>query len=150
MKLLQLSDLIFRELRDADSAISIPSISYWLESHIGDLNSLLSLDILVEEHEFNPELTNEQATIFFKLYLLKWYDSQIRSNLGASSFDISEVSEGDTTIRRVSKNEISKTFRTSKRDIFDELNKLIGAYTRNNSLPTSYTRLCSITDDIPY
>ena len=150
MKLLILADLIFRDLRDSDENVSIPSVSFWLESHIGDLNSLLSLDTIVENHEFVDELTSEQAAIFHKLYLLKWYDSRIRQNTGASSWDYSEISEGDSTIRKVSKNEIAKTLRTSRKDIYDEMINMIGSYKKNNSTPESYNRICSIIDDYPY
>ena len=74
------------------------------------------------------------------LYLIKHYSSKIKANLGASAYDWSELSEGDSKVRRVSRNEVAKTYK-QVRDSFDvELMRLVNRYNKRQSSPVSYDR----------
>jgi hypothetical protein len=151
MTLLDLADEIYRELGEP-SDLSIPQISYWLQNNIGQLNIMIASEIVYDEdaEEFDPELSVEQANIFKFLYLVKYTGSKMTSNLGAAAYDWSELSEGDTRIRRVSKNEIAKNYKQLRDSYYQELNKLVLLYKQNNTLPESYDRAEQIITDEPY
>jgi hypothetical protein len=144
MKLTDLSDNIFRNLGEPDS-LSIPRIAFWLVGRIGELNVLLNTKIVYDEtlQEFSPELTNEQASIFGLMYSVSFFTRLINVNLGAGAFDWSEISDGDTTIRRVSRNEISKTYTQVRNQLQVEFSDLVFYYKNNQVVPYS---LSSVSD----
>lgn len=138
MKFVDIADEIYRELSEPTDT-PVPTIAFWLRAHYGDLNLLLagtnfSLDI---DGEITPELKELEKTIFKNSYILHYYDVQIRNNLGASGYDWSELAEGDSSVRRVSKNEIAKTFRLLRNDLRDEIKAEIQRYRLNKALPIS-------------
>ena len=138
MKLTDLADSIFRNLGEPDT-LSIPKIAFWLAGRIGELNVLLNTNILYDEttQEFVPELTAEQASIFGLMYSISFFTRLVNVNLGATAFDWSEISDGDTTIRRVSRNEISKTYAQIRNQISLEFNDLVFYYKQNQARPYS-------------
>ena len=138
MKTVDIADEIFREL-DAPDDFPIPNISFWLTSNIGKLNTLLCLDITVDANmEFVPELTDPQKDILKLLYYVYVYRRLNRNALGAGAYDWSEIQEGDTSIRRVSKNELAKSYKALKDDIQKELDDLVFFYKQRQSLPAAY------------
>jgi hypothetical protein len=137
MTILDLADSIYREL-DLPDNTSIPVIVFWLGSNLNTLNLLLSTSYIVnEDEEAEPELGDGESAILKHLYLINYYNYLIRSNLGASSYDWSEISEGDSTIRRVSKNEISKSYIQVKHSLEERLQQLLIAYRRYQTIPRS-------------
>ncbi len=138
MKITDLADHIFRNLGEPDD-VSIPNISFWLEGRIGELNNLINSTIVYnpDTQDFDPELTDEQAVIFGLMYSISYFTRFVRSSLGAAAYDWSEVSEGDTTVRRVSRNEIAKTYQQLRNQLQTELNDLVFFYKQNRSTPYS-------------
>lgn len=138
MKLTDLADNIFRNLGEPEE-ISIPNIAFWLVGRIGELNTLINTTIVYDENleEFNPELTDEQAAIFGLMYSISYFTRFVRSSLGASAYDWSEISEGDTMIRRVSRNEVAKTYQQLRNQLQNELNDLVFFYKQNRAIPYS-------------
>lgn len=137
MKIIDLADSIFREI-DEDPSTSISTISYWLENNIGLLNILLDETIVFANNEFSPELTVEQANIYKVMYLIKYYSGLVRSNLGAAAYDWSELSEGDSTIRRVSRNELAKNYKQMRDGSQLDLDNLVYLYKKNQIKPGAY------------
>jgi hypothetical protein len=134
MTILEIADEIYREL-DSPDDIHIPSIVFWIKSNIGYLNNLLSTSIVLQEEGFSPELTEEQKIIFKFLYQIKYLNKKIRDNLGATAYDWSEISEGDSRVRRVSKNEIAKTYLTQRKDMEEVLDRVVFLYKQNKCTP---------------
>lgn len=132
-----IADEIYRELGEPEE-LSIPAISFWLTSNIGQLNTLLNIAIkLNDQEEFFPELSSEEKDIFKQLYFVNYFTKLVKSNLGASAYDWSEMQEGDSRIRRVSRNEIAKTYQQARNSIQSELKDLIFYYKNNKVVPYS-------------
>lgn len=134
MELVDIADEIYRDL-ESPSDTSISTISFWLEKHVGDLNVALATSLVVESGAI--ELTEEEKSIFKDIFTVYYYGLQVKKNLGASAYDWSELQEGDSKVRRVSRNEVAKTYRGLKKDIEDALEKKVSRYRSNKSLPES-------------
>ena len=144
------SDLEFPE--DLDVTI----IADWLINNVGSLNALLNLHVMIDQagnmtffdadgkpavdSNKNPitELNTLQKVIFKELYIIKHFTRWITKNLGAAAYDWSEIVEGDSNIRRVSKNEIAKTYLQLRKAAREELEDLIFFYKQNLSTPAAY------------
>jgi len=149
MKIIDLASEIYREL-DTPDDVSVPQIAFWLENNIGQLNLLLGAEIEYADHVFTPELSIEEANIYKYIYLLKYYSSKIRTSLGASSYDFIEIKEGDTSIKKASKNEIAKTYKSLRDSYSLELKSLVSEYKRKSCYPESFDRAILVTSDNIY
>ena len=176
MKIVDIADEIFRELGEP-STISIPAISFWIRSNVGELNNRINttfkiVDYGTEAYEFSgsfvspenePQVYNEatgalglsinknngtastpaivsiqaeEASILKKMYIVHYYDQQIRSTVGAASSDpVIEVASDGSRVRKINKNELSKTYISLKKEEYSELIDLINAYKLRNSSP---------------
>ena len=69
-KIVDIADEIHRELGNPTD-LSIPPISYWLTTNLGQLNNLLNLTLTLDEDnlELSTDLDDQQKVIFKKLYL---------------------------------------------------------------------------------
>ena len=136
-KIVSIADEIYRELGNPTD-LSIASISFWLRTNVGQLNNLINIDATINQTtlELDSELSPEQAVIFKKLYFIHYYDLKVRSSLGAASSDgVIEVSSDGARVRKVNKNELTKTWLEARRAERDELDKLINAYRGTASAP---------------
>lgn len=63
-KIVDIADEIHRELGNPTD-LSIPPISYWLSTNLGQLNNLLNLTLTLDEDdlEFSTDLDGEQKVI---------------------------------------------------------------------------------------
>ena len=78
----------------------------------------------------------EEASILKKMYVVHYYDQQIRSTVGAASTDpIVEVASDGSRVRKINKNELSKTYISLKREEYSELTDLINAYKLRKAAP---------------
>ena len=130
MYVVDIADEIFRELNQP-STTSIPAISFWLRSNIGQLNSRIhtSYTINTDTLEFSSDLSEGEKTIFKKLYLVWFYDDFVRRNLGAAAFDsVIEVTSDGATVRMANKNELAKTYLNLKKSEVEALELLIRDY----------------------
>ena len=145
MKVEDIADEIYREL-GSPSTISIPPITFWLRTNIGALNNYInenffinkkSLDIVMEDKEGEERIIGEnEKSILKRMYFVHYYDVQIRSTLGAAATDsVVEIQSDDTKVKRINKNELSKTFSNLKRLETEEMHKLINAYKLGKSSP---------------
>ena len=172
MKIVDIADELFRELGEP-SSISIPAISFWIRSNVGELNNRINTSFKIveygsEAYEFSgsfispenePQAFNEasgalglsvgsnqgktadpvivsiqpeEAAILKKMY----YDKQIRSTVGAASTDpVVEVASDGSRVRKINKNELSKTYLALKKEEYSELTDLINSYKLRKSTP---------------
>lgn len=137
VKIVSIADEVYRELA-SPSDLSIAAISFWLRTNLGQLNNLIdtSYALDVNTQELETGLTIEEAVIFKKLYFVHYYDIKIRATLGAASSDsVVEVSSDGARVRKINKNEISKTWMSARNLERDELTRLITAYKLTGSSP---------------
>lgn len=176
MKIVDIADELYRELGEP-SSISIPAISFWIRSNVGELNNRINTTFKIVDHgseayEFSgsfidasnePQAFNEatgalglsigsdkgetsepvivsiqpeEAAILKKMYVVHYYDKQIRSTVGAASTDpIVEVASDGSRVRKINKNELSKTYLALKKEEYSELMDLINSYKLRKSTP---------------
>ena len=136
MKIVDVSNEIYMELSEP-SSLSVPAIAFWIRSNVGNLNARLNTKSdLDTDFELTPALGLREKDIFKKLYMIHYYDTQLRSSLGAASTDTwVEISSDGTSVRRVNKIQQSQTYQTAKKIELEELEKLIHAYKVDASSP---------------
>lgn len=141
MKVVDIADEIYREL-DQPSSLSIPPISFWVRTNLGALNNFINTTFSANETSFEiidedgNEITQLESAILKKMYLVHFYDGQIRSSLGAASVDaVIELSSDGSRIKKVNKNEQSKTYYTARLQIVEEMKMMINGYKNKGSAP---------------
>ena len=176
MKIVDIADELYRELGEP-SSISIPAISFWIRSNVGELNNRINttfkiVDYGTEAYEFSgsfiapqnePQVYNEgtgalglsvsgnagvssapaivsiqaeEAAVLKKMYIVHYYDQQIRSTVGAASTDpVVEVASDGSRVRKINKNELSKTYLALKKEEYQELTDMINAYKLRKASP---------------
>ena len=144
MKVQDIADELYREV-GTPTTLSIPTIAYWLRVNIGTLNNLIHCEFSINDttkeitqlvDDVETEINEQQKSILKKLYVIHYYDVQLRSSLGAASVDgVIEVSSDGASVRKVNKNELSKTYSYVKRQETEELHKLIASYKSTQSSP---------------
>ena len=78
----------------------------------------------------------EEASILKKMYIVHYYDQQIRSTVGAASTDpVVEVASDGSRVRKINKNELSKTYISLKKEEYRELTDLVNAYKLRKASP---------------
>lgn len=145
MKVVDIADEIFRELAEPTD-LSIPAISYWLRSNIGALNNNINMSFVINQTTHEIEHTGhegeaatiglEETAILKKMYFVYDYEKKLRSVLGAAAQDaVIQISDLGTSIRKVNKNEVGKTFAQVRKQEIEELNRMIGNYKISASIP---------------
>jgi hypothetical protein len=143
---------IFEEL-NSPTDISVLSIFSWLVGNIGKLNNICGITVALDDtgDEFDRDLSLEEKDIFKLLYLLYYYDRQIKQNLGAAAYDSSivELREGNRFVRVVNKNEISKSYLQLRAQLQSDLWSLVNAYKTNMLTALSVDNVLEI-PTLPY
>ena len=144
MKVVDIADELFNEL-GSPTSLSIQAISYWLRSNIGSLSNYLNEDFTLNASNLDIEKTvndekvqidEDEKDILKKMYHIHYYDILLRSTLSAAGTDsVVEIQSDDTRVRRINKNELSKTYISLKRLEQDELTKLVNGYKIKKSSP---------------
>jgi hypothetical protein len=147
MKVVDISDEIHKEL-DSPTDLNVPVISFWIRSNIGALNNHLHTtyalnETSIEIEQVSPtdstkvvEIGIEEAAVLKKMYMVHYYDSKIKYNIGAASLDtVIEVSDGGSSVRKINKNEVIKSLANLKRQENEELNRLITGFKMSKSEP---------------
>ena len=150
MKVVDIADEIFREAGEP-TAYSIASISYWVRSNIGRLNSHINTFFEIDSttHEITQktdekndgvlvekEITIDEGAIIKRMFLIHYYDREIRSNITNAGTDtIIEVTDQGSTVRKINKNEVVKSLTTLKRQEYEEMRALISDYRRAEFRP---------------
>ena len=141
MKIVDIADDIFREVgRPTD--LSIPAISYWIRSNVGALNSYINREFKVDTTTLeildknDHEILTDEAVILKKMYMVHFYDLQVRKNIGTIEKEsIISVSDGEQSVTKINRNQVLVTLTSLKRAEEHELTKLITAYKTDKSSP---------------
>ena len=137
MKVVDIAQEIYSELGNP-SDMSIPPISSWLRANIGVLNNRInkSFTILDSTFEFTPDLGLNEESILKLMYYVHYFNLKVLSSLGAAGIDsVLEVSDGGGMVRKINKNELSKTWIAARKDATEALNLIVRDYIRNDAKP---------------
>lgn len=141
MKIVDISDEIFSEL-NSPTALSIPAIAFWLRNNIGALNNLVNtaytvnLTSLEIEDKDGVEIGENEKAILKKMYFVHYYDLKVRENIiNISTDSVISVSDDGSSVKKINKNEISKTLSQLKKQEYQELKDLVHAYKLDKSTP---------------
>lgn len=135
--LLELSIQLHQDLGSPD-APTVGVIQYFLRHHVTELNNLINTGYTIDgtDGSIGPDLGDQESAILKKMYMVYYYGTQIRSNLGAAAIDpVLEVSENGAIVRLTNRNAISLTYVQMKRFEQEELDNLVSFYRSNNATP---------------
>lgn len=148
MNRLELSDFIFRSL-DSPEDTTIPAISYWVGFNLGALNALLKRDgaapevfssdslppntpFTLVDSEIYPALNDTEANIYALMFRIQYAERQAIKNAGAaSSQSFQEMTEGNRTVRRVNKGQLSQTYMQLRVGLQQELYQMVNDYSNS-------------------
>jgi len=126
----QLSGWAGRILESLDEAgITTGRVVSWLQNNLYKINNALSTGFYSEDGYILPEMTLNESGIYEQMYICDYYEKKGNSALGAFAYDWTEI-QGDKqgSIRRVSRNETAKTYRSYANDCRANLKELINWY----------------------
>jgi hypothetical protein len=146
------------EFKDDVSRFPIVYVSGWFETNLGELNGLLHEDFYIDENgNIGPTgLAPVEQNIFAYLYKINYFDKAARDALrglvwgGVSGVadDWTSIKEGDSSIQRVSKNTLSRSFLEFSRDTRERMNELIYQYNSSKASPLQVAGCDSLYYDI--
>ena len=128
------------------------AVILWFRTNYGKLNNAISRNYVVSDDGAAPPVTYylketlddgtieeigyDEAAILKKFYYLQYYDSAIRTNIGAASIDaVVEVDSDGMRVRKVSKTEVGRNLVSFKKMEMEELQKIINMYQVAKSKP---------------
>tara|TARA_R110000824_G_scaffold27105_4_gene92477 strand:+ start:60 stop:527 length:468 start_codon:yes stop_codon:yes gene_type:complete len=116
----------FFYLTGSELTTQISDTSGWLTVSMGQLNNL----IYTTYSGINPNLGLEEQSIYTQLYLQSYYTSKAMKVLRNIDNDADwiRITEGDTTLVRTNKNEVSKSYRGLAKDAQEMTNSLVASY----------------------
>jgi hypothetical protein len=116
-------------------------VAFWLRTNVGSLNVLINKDYSINQSTLEIEssennFTINEKSIFKKLYIIHYYDRQLRKTLNSISLDsVVSISDEGSSVTKVNKNELSKTFSSIKKQEMLELKELLNKYELNEVAP---------------
>lgn len=132
------------------SDYSVSRISAWFLdiSNLGKLNNLIGTCFEVKElqdnhcnitgYEIYPYLKSDQLAIYKMLFEYDYYKKEA-SNAARSALvngnDWTSLSEGDSSISRVNRNEVAKNLRSMYKDVKESLDQAVKMYLKYNAIP---------------
>lgn len=122
---------------DTPTNITTGRVVDYFKINVSSLNSLIGSSYVPSGDFVQPLLDYVGSGFYSQLYICNYYGKQVLANLGASAYDWSEVREGDSTVRRVSKNELAKTFRGLSSDCQNNLRDSANMYKVTQAIPQS-------------
>ena len=158
-KIVDISDEIYRELGEP-SDLSHASIAFWLRTNIGDLNILINKKFYITDNTLEIGILedsgdvfgNLEKSIFKMIYSIHYYERLFRNALGAASLDtVLSVTDDGSTVVKINKNELAKTYAQLRNQISDELTALTKNYNLNEVRPLQVAGDDAIADpNYPY
>lgn len=140
---------IYNELGEP-SDYSPQKISSWVldNANLGKLNNLIGTCFSgvaytndcgnVTGYAIHPSIKNDQLAIYKMLFDYEYFKNEAR-NIAKSSAtfgnDWTNLREGDSSITKINKNEISKNFRSLSRDAKQDLDHAVKMYLKYNAIP---------------
>jgi len=129
------------EFKDDVSRFPVSYVSGWLETNLGELNGLLHEDFYIDDSgNIGPSgLAPVEQNIYAYLYKINYFDKASRDTLRGVTWggadDWTSIKEGDSSVQRVSKNTISRSFLEMSKDTRERMNELIYQYNSTKASP---------------
>jgi hypothetical protein len=132
------------------SDYSVSRVSAWFLdiSNLGKLNNLIGTCFEIKElqdnhcnvtgYEIYPYFKSDQLAIYKMLFDYEYFKGEARNVAKSSATkgsDWTDLREGDSSIKKINKNEISKNLRTMSRDAKEDLDKAVKMYLKYNAIP---------------
>jgi len=140
-KIVDLATELYDELGEPVD-VSIPSIAYWLRSNIGDLNIMINKKFYIDDatlevaSEDTDLFGNVEKSIFKMIYSIHYYERLFRNALYAATQDsVISISDEGSSVTKINKNEMAKTYAMLRKQINDELTVLTKNYNLNEAKP---------------
>lgn len=112
-----------------ETVISTGRVVSWFQNNLYHINSALSTGFYLNDGSILPEMTTNESGIYEQMYICDYYTKKGNAALGAFAYDWTEIKgEDQGTIRRVSKNEVAKTYQQYSKDCKTDLKQLIKWY----------------------
>ena len=145
MKVVDIADEIFREL-SSPTDLSIPAIAYWVRSNIGALNNYINTDYTinvttleveqVDTDGATVEIGEEEKSIIKMMYMGHFLDRKIRTSLVSMETNtVIAVTDQGSSVRKLNKNEITRTLASARNAEYENLQKSISSYKIRKSTP---------------
>jgi len=140
MKVVDIANEIYID-SGSPSSTSVPAIAFWIRGKVGEINNLLfedfSINDALEIVDGGGEISMQAVSIIKKLYKIYDYEVSIRSNMNALASDsILKVTDQGSSVEKVNRNEVSKTFVSLRNTEEESLQRLITAYRMRGAGPT--------------
>jgi hypothetical protein len=146
------SHFINNVYNDLGNPISYPPsrLSGWFldNSNAGKLNNLIGTHIsgvclqnssgVITGYSLVPEPSSDQYSIYKMIFDCEYFKNEARNAASSAMMvgnDWTTLKEGDSTITKINKNEISKNFRGLAQDCKAELDKSVKMYLKYNATP---------------
>lgn len=126
-----------------ETGISISRGVSWLQNNLYRLNTALTTSFTTTSSgTIEPGLNSFESGIYTEMYFCDYLNKKANQALGAMAYDWTEMDMAEMgTIRKVSRNETAKTYRSMSNDCEKRLTELITWYLRSLS---SYSPAYSI------
>lgn len=140
MKIVDIASTIYINL-GSPTDTTIPVIAFWLRSKVGDLNNLLGESfVLSAGYEITSadgtEISSDVVAILEKMYNVHKVNLEVRANMNSLSSDtILEVSDQGSSVKKINRNEVSKTLILLRKDLQTELKDLVTGYKSSQATP---------------
>ena len=131
-----------------DYTIAQISAWFWDNANVGKLNNLIGTQIsgvaykdangVVTGYDLVPNPSNDQLAIYKMIFDCDYFKNQSKNlarSAGTIGNDWTDLREGDSSIKKINKNEISKNFRALAQDCQAELNKTVKMYLKYGAVP---------------
>lgn len=133
----QLSVWADRMLESLDeTGVTNTSVVTWLQTNLFRLNLALETGFITNSSGYiDPDMVPNESGIYEQMYYCYYYGKKANQMLGANAYDWTEIrGEDQGSIRKVSKNEIAKTYRAQAAECKIQLKELIDWYSQQDMM----------------
>lgn len=119
----------------SETGISVSRGVSWLQNNLFRINLALETGFYSLTGYIYPDMTPNESGLYEQMYICDYYSKKANSALGAFAYDWTEI-QGDKqgSIRRVSRNEIAKTYLQFAKDCKVNLAELIDWMKTNDAI----------------
>lgn len=104
----------------------------------GDMGEYISgfSGLVLNPIGFTPDISGIDKAIYKALFNVAYWQRGVSSSLGAASYDTwTEIREFDSSVKRINKNELAKTYSSLLKNAQDDLKYIIYQYQKIKALP---------------
>ena len=124
----------FAYLTGSEATVEENRASGWFEANLGQLNTLLYSSFSGSD----PDLRLEEDAIYKQMYLKNYWGSKagaVLRGVDSTTMEWLRLREGDSSVERLNKNEVSKTYRGLASDAGAQIAELVAKYNAYQGSP---------------